>query len=504
MPWCAWSGAAHASTTTRVGTGLTIPTAGNINATKGGIVVHFRVNDVWNASDGYLFAAGDGGTEFSAFFNPGTGGLRYFINGAQRTDAPVVSVNVDHCAVFEWDSGADYSALFLDGVLIDEAGMGGVAWTPGTSIGIGYNPHAGAAYNSCCVITEFAVVGDLLAADEVAAIWHLRRPMIDHGATDSPGVYITDGKFKISSAYSGTRIEITPEEIAGYNESTKQFWLQAEDGKAYAGGSVVALDENGIEIEASTAFADSRSYKFKDSSGDVVGRVGAVHDEVTDDYRSVDLRTRPHAGLSSIAWVVSESPEGNGCQTNLWATHSLLNYDHEAFISLDTNESNVSRIWWTIDGVQMGSIKANYTGFVLRGEAEAGDDVRLQSDWELTYATSARATKVNIADFTADRSAFMLLKPSTYNAKRSPNGRPMIGLIAEDVDLAFPDLVTRRLPRPVLEERNGQRRPGMPTGSPQISGWDDRQMLVTVISVVQQQERDLTTLEARVAGLEAT
>ena len=49
----------------------------------------------------------------------------------------------------------------------------------------------------------------------------------------------------------GTRIELTDSQIAGYNGATRQFYLQASDGKAYCGGGNVLLDTQGVSLAGS-------------------------------------------------------------------------------------------------------------------------------------------------------------------------------------------------------------------------------------------------------------
>jgi len=505
LPWCAWSGAAYASTSTRTGTTLAIPTAGNISASTGSLSIRFRLSTQYNREGNavaLLFNAGNAAGELEAYVTS-AGAVRLRINGDTRCEyVGPLALDQDHQAVFEWDAAGDDSWLYVDGVLAASGTCGGSAPTLGSSLQLGYSSFFGTSANLCGIITEVAVLGDLLTAAEVAAMWNLRRPMIDHGAVDSPGIYVTDGKFRISSSYTGTRIEITAEEIAGYNGATKQFYLSAEDGKAYAGGDVVALNDDGIEIEASTAFADSRSYKFKDSSGDIVARVGAVHDEAVDDYRSVDIRTLPHAGLNSIAWVVSESPEGNGCQANVWATHDRESYDHEAFLSLNTDAANKSNIWWTIDSAWMGEIQDGKTYLNLPPASSTNNNVQISDTQEITYYTSVRAAKTNIRSFSGDRHGFMALKPMIYNAIERPDGPPMIGLIAEDVAETFPTLATymQKNSRCRGDKQRQSKSPEPPELA--LSGWDTNQMLVMMVSVVQQQEADLKALQARLAALE--
>ena len=69
------------------------------------------------------------------------------------------------------------------------------------------------------------------------------------------------------------RIEITGDEIAGYDSgSTKQFYLQASDGKAYAGGGSVLLDSSGLKAKGT---GDEIMVCNKDFS-DVIGKFGRV------------------------------------------------------------------------------------------------------------------------------------------------------------------------------------------------------------------------------------
>ena len=280
--------------------------------------------------------------------------------------------------------------------------------------------------------------------------------------------------------------------------------IQSMFGTLYGGGGTVKVCGDGIEIVASTTFADSRSYKLVDASGDVVARLGAVHDDTVDDYRSVDVRTLPHAGLGSVAWMVSESPEGTGCATIMWASHDIDTTDHEAYLHLYTDAANVAGIVTYIDGGWMSETKAGHIYMGLDDNVTAGDDVRLQADWEVTYIASTRASKTNIAEYVADRAAFAQLKPSRYNAARAPDETPMVGLIAEDVNEVFPEIVIWRQDRPPKSAPGkGPRQKPQPTGEPHISSWDNRQMQIMMISVIQQQEADIAALQATVADLGA-
>jgi len=268
--------------------------------------------------------------------------------------------------------------------------------------------------------------------------------------------------------------------------------LQAMFGTLYAAGGLVKLDANGIEIIAGTTFANSRSYKFVDASGDIVARLGAVHDDTVSDYRSVDMRTLPHAGLASVAWVVADAPTGEIAQTNIEAK---LNSAYARSATMLCDVSAASSVQWAIDDVWRATIGATEISAGLRGSATAGNDVRLQADWEVTYDTSIRAAKTDIAPWQADRAKFMELKPSSYKSVTKPDGPPIVGLIAEDVEKTMPHLAN------YLAQRGPDGKPDI--GDLRLSGWDDKQMMATMISVIQQQQKDIEALKARVAALEA-
>jgi hypothetical protein len=96
-------------------------------------------------------------------------------------------------------------------------------------------------------VAEYAVFDRVLTDAEVAGLYLRNAALTDAGAMDTPGIYILDGQFRIASSTAGTRIEITSDMIAGYSDATtKEFYLQASDGKAYAGGGAVVLDAAGI------------------------------------------------------------------------------------------------------------------------------------------------------------------------------------------------------------------------------------------------------------------
>ncbi len=85
--------------------------------------------------------------------------------------------------------------------------------------------------------------------------------------TEISGGHITTGTIDCSvvtirSVSGSNKIEINANEIAGYAGAVKQFYIQASDGKAYAGGGSVVLDTNGITIKgAYLLFYEGATYR---------------------------------------------------------------------------------------------------------------------------------------------------------------------------------------------------------------------------------------------------
>lgn len=253
--------------------------------------------------------------------------------------------------------------------------------------------------------------------------------------------------------------------------------LQAVIGTLYAGGGVVVLDSTGISILVGAAYADLRAYRFVNAAGTTVSRVGSRQDGTDSE---IVVESHAFAGLNSATYVRADSPAGKISQVGIEATHGVAN---SAGVLYDISAANASLIEWQIDGGWRMDINATEINAGLRGSATAADDVRLQADWELTYFTSARAAKTDITPWQASMAAFMQLKPVTFKPVEDPEHAPIVGLIAEDVEAAMPDAVNYR------------------DGA--LSGWDDKQLFVTLLSVVQQQQRDIEALQERVAALEA-
>jgi len=265
--------------------------------------------------------------------------------------------------------------------------------------------------------------------------------------------------------------------------------IQAMFGTLYAGGGVVILDSTGIAILVGAAYADLRSYRFVNAAGTTVSRVGSRQDATDSE---IVVEAHPFAGRNSATYVRADSPAGQISQVGIEATHGVAN---SAGVLFDISAANASTIEWQLDGGWQGGVTPGHWWLGLAADAVSGNDVRLQADWEVTYIVSLREGKDNIVPWQADRNQFMRLQPSSYTSIKKPEHGPIIGLIAEDVEQVAPYLAN------YLAQKGPDGKPDM--NDLRLSGYDDKQLLITLVSVVQEQQKDIEALKARVTALEA-
>lgn len=189
--------------------------------------------------------------------------------------------------------------LFINGASIESIDISALSpITPLTQWNLG-SDYAGANQGGWN-IAEYSVFDRVLTADEVAMLYEMNRPTVDAGAMDVPGIYILDGRFRMASSTTGNRIEITSDEIAGYDGAgAKQFYLRSSDGKAYCGGGVVRLDDDGVTIVATAAAGAPETLYLKYESGGTEYIMGEVYSDWAGgggDEANTWVTCRRHAG----------------------------------------------------------------------------------------------------------------------------------------------------------------------------------------------------------------
>lgn len=265
----AWDGTAHASTSTRTATEVNLDNlVGDLLGDRVSWTLRVIAQmpydadaTIWPAADCFLFdtrAAADNNNRVALLYTFADDKFYVYINGANRLETGVQSFSagdwIEFVLTFDFTND-DYN-LYIDGMLIDNDTTVLAPPTGLTLLNIGSD--VAAANQAGFAFAEFAVLDGVLSLVELSGIHALQQPLVDLGAVDTPGIYILDGNFRIASGTTGNRVEITPEEIAGYDSAgTKQFYLQSVDGVAYAGAGAVVLDADGLRVTGTGGVADN-------------------------------------------------------------------------------------------------------------------------------------------------------------------------------------------------------------------------------------------------------
>jgi hypothetical protein len=114
------------------------------------------------------------------------------------------------------------------------------------------------------------VFGSILTADQVAAMHAQGKPLVDAGSTQSPGLYILDGRFAIASSTSGTRLELNSTRLAigdgvGYKSGAGVWTGIDTDGaaKLFVGSS----SGTNLDYDGSSLWLRANSSNYMKASG---------------------------------------------------------------------------------------------------------------------------------------------------------------------------------------------------------------------------------------------
>jgi len=286
---------------------------------------------------------------------------------------------------------------------------------------------------------------------------------------------------------------VTEQRFLGRQEITADVRrIQGLLGTVYAAGGIVKLGENGIEIVVADAQEDKRSYKFVQAlGGDATAFFGSHITGGVDPYSLTWVWAKEVEDTSTMTSVVGAAPDGFTAAANLIAEQDEgANY---ASVNTHVDPDNTEYVTVDIGGALNVRVYSGEIYIVHRGDAESGIDARIQADMEVTYVASTRALKTNIEDYAADRDVFMQLRPRTFNSITNPEGRPIIGLIAEEVEETAPNLAS------YMAQTGPDGKPDM--DDLRLATWDDKQLMITMVSMIQQQQQQMDALQAEVAAL---
>jgi len=275
LDWCAWSGAEDDSTSTRTTTTINLDAHAGLISNQDQLTFSVWVqapydhDATWPTGTCWIFGT-RGANDNSRILlrhNNGTDQFELYVNGAYRIQTAGITFEAGDwlCLDVTVNFTDNVCKLYING---EQVGISGVSHTAApvlTTWKLGSSWEG--TYQSGWCIGEYAVLNTVWPAEEVAAQYALHRPLVDAGATEKPGLYILDGRVKIASSTTGNRIEITADEIAGYDGGgTKQFYLRASDGAGCWAGGVGKLTSDGLTIIASTANLNSIRWVFGSST----------------------------------------------------------------------------------------------------------------------------------------------------------------------------------------------------------------------------------------------
>jgi hypothetical protein len=182
----------------------------------------------------------------------------------------------------------------------DTSGNSG-SWS--TSASAATNPLGSDSIAACAIIagkiaastiSAYHVSTDTIVADHIAAssITATKVSIATLSAITADMGLLTAGEIRVGTGTPGsnfTGFRIFSSYIAGYNNDVAQVYIDSSDGKLYAAGGDVFLDDDGISITGASSITDEGSYKFLES-GSVKGKIGASFLTQTINYMEISLQ----------------------------------------------------------------------------------------------------------------------------------------------------------------------------------------------------------------------
>lgn len=256
-----------------------------------------------------------------------------------------------------------------------------------------------------------------------------------------------------------------------YLEITKKsFWLHSErygTASAISGAPEISIDEDGISAQSGGATISATSNDSND------GRIRVVAPSKTTGHGSTEVDIR-YSSLTAKA--------GSGNQGLYISGNYLSVYSNGAYLHLDGSNDSSAQL----------EIKGGKYGFKVSG-SNASAMIDGSSWMTLAYASSSsKRYKHNIKPISGDRDSHRLLDipivefewnadhPLQYEDMRD---KTIPGIIAEDVAEIYPSAV--------IHNADGE-----------VESWDERRIIPGMLALIQEQDKKIKSLEARLARLE--
>ena len=247
----AWSGTEHNSTSVRTATEVNLDDLAYLvtdNPTLSFRVVvqmPYDADGTWSEIISYIFdtRGADNNNRVFLYYSATIDEFYVYLNGATRiTNGTTQTFKAGDWVdiVLTVDFTADEYYTYVNGIL-DGSDTTALAAPTLTDWCLG-SDYLGANQVGL-VFAEYAVFDRVLTSDEVAALYALYKPIIDIGSIDAPGIYILDGRFRISSSLTGNRIEMTANGIEVYDSAGALGAYLSKKGLRLRGESTTTVHE---------------------------------------------------------------------------------------------------------------------------------------------------------------------------------------------------------------------------------------------------------------------
>jgi hypothetical protein len=207
------------------------------------------------------------------------------------------------------------------------------------------------------------------------------------------------------------------------------------------------------------------------------------------DNTGIGAHTMPSGGAASKNTVV-----GSGAGYGLTGNNNIMvGFNAGSNLTADSNNIDIGSLGVAGDSgvIRIGTSSSQGKAFItgIRGVTTGGSAVTvvIDSNGQLGTVSSSRRFKEDIHDMGEASDGLMRLRPVTYRYKQAmaDGSKPLeFGLIAEEVDEVYPELVARN--------RDGQ-----------IETVQYYKLDAMLLNELQKQRRIIEALESRLAALEA-
>lgn len=210
---------------------------------------------------------------------------------------------------------------------------------------------------------------------------------------------ITGGTIRTAASPSA-RIEMNTSFLAGYSDATtKQFYLDASNGKAYAGGGNSILDANGFAVVQGASQARSQSFSFLNGSN----VESDIHGITSISAHEIDVVAYSVASKSSLVKLEADSPSTFDAQVRLQALAGASLQSGVLDIIANTSSNSYAALFataGTFAGLRIGSSGTPSAMLDVRGSSAFNGNMVFTTDntYDIGASGATRPRRLYLSD----------------------------------------------------------------------------------------------------------